>query len=618
MSEVMSSKMMSETKPGRLSRLTARAGACLLAAGTLLMSPDASAWWNHDWAYRSQITLDAKAAGLSGEQGSVPVLVRLHDGVLKFSDAAADGADIRFVAEDDKTPLKYHIEKFDPVFNLGFVWVQLPKLAVDKPTTVWMYYGNEKAVAEAASKDTYDANQLLVYHFGEKGAPAADATANRNTALTAVATNESGLIGNAARFDGSNAVNLPSTLSIPGGNGMTWSAWVKPAAAETSTIFAWRGQTALTIGLNNGSPYVAIDGSPTPLSAQIADNNWHHVAVIANPVQTQLYVDGQLRGTLAHGLASGISGVATLGGDGAVQRFHGEIDELQISKTARDAGWVQTQAMNQGTADKLLKFTPAEQQSGFSTGYFGVIMASVTLDGWVVIGVLLVMMLISWTIMARKGLQVGRVTRANTAFLETFKSVKGDFAQLHQATIPNGNSTLKLEEDTLDLLQDAPLMHIFHTGIDELHDRLQIDPRTGKPLTVLSDQSIEAIRATLNSSLLRESQALNKSMVLLTIAISGGPFIGLLGTVVGVMITFAAVAAAGEVNVNAIAPGISAALAATVAGLFVAIPALFGYNYLLTRTKEASLEMQVFIEAFITRMAENYNDPAALSAMSDK
>ena len=75
-------------------------------------------------------------------------------------------------------------------------------------------------------------------------------------------------------------------------------------------------------------------------------------------------------------------------------------------------------------------------------------------------------------------------------------------------------------------------------------------------------------------------------MVLLTIAISGGPFLGLLGTVVGVMITFAAIAAAGDVNINAIAPGISAALLATVAGLAVAIPALFGYNYLIIAHQE--------------------------------
>ncbi len=96
--------------------------------------------------------------------------------------------------------------------------------------------------------------------------------------------------------------------------------------------------------------------------------------------------------------------------------------------------------------------------------------------------------------------------------------------------------------------------------------------------------------------------------MLLTIAISGGPFLGLLGTVVGVMITFAAIAAAGDVNVNAIAPGIAAALVATVAGLGVAIPALFGYNYLQTKIKSLSNDMTVFVDEFVTKMAETYGD----------
>jgi biopolymer transport protein ExbB len=106
--------------------------------------------------------------------------------------------------------------------------------------------------------------------------------------------------------------------------------------------------------------------------------------------------------------------------------------------------------------------------------------------------------------------------------------------------------------------------------------------------------------------MVRETNRLNAQMVLLTIAIAGGPFLGLLGTVVGVMITFAAIAAAGDVNVNAIAPGIAAALLATVAGLVVAIPALFGYNYLASRIKVLSSEMQIFVDEFITRVAELY------------
>jgi biopolymer transport protein ExbB len=65
------------------------------------------------------------------------------------------------------------------------------------------------------------------------------------------------------------------------------------------------------------------------------------------------------------------------------------------------------------------------------------------------------------------------------------------------------------------------------------------------------------------------------------------------------------------VNINAIAPGISAALAATVTGLFVAIPSLFGYNYLITRNKETTAQMQVFVDTLVTRMAENYSDPTA-------
>jgi biopolymer transport protein ExbB len=101
-----------------------------------------------------------------------------------------------------------------------------------------------------------------------------------------------------------------------------------------------------------------------------------------------------------------------------------------------------------------------------------------------------------------------------------------------------------------------------------------------------------------------EVQRLNSQMVLLTIAVAGGPFIGLFGTVVGVMIVFAAIAASGDVNINAIAPGVAAALAATVMGLLVAIPALFGYNYLTSKIKSTIADMRVFADEFITRLAE--------------
>jgi biopolymer transport protein ExbB len=156
-------------------------------------------------------------------------------------------------------------------------------------------------------------------------------------------------------------------------------------------------------------------------------------------------------------------------------------------------------------------------------------------------------------------------------------------------------------------MRNSSVYRLYHTGVEEIQHRLAADRQLAQRKG-LSGRSIQAIRASLDGTLVRETQKINKLIVLLTICISGGPFLGLLGTVVGVMITFAAVAAAGDVNVNAIAPGIAAALLATVAGLAVAIPSLFGYNYILSLVKDAKDDMHIFIDEFVTKMAEFYRE----------
>src|SRR5262249_28955888 len=143
-----------------------------------LWASAASAWWADDYAYRKQIVIDPAALALTPAGGlkSPVVLVRLHEGVFSFADANADGSDIHFVAEDDKTPLSYHLEKFDPVFNLGFAWVTLPELKSGAPVKLWMYYGNANATALPPSRESYTPEQLLVYHFSDAaGAGAQDA-----------------------------------------------------------------------------------------------------------------------------------------------------------------------------------------------------------------------------------------------------------------------------------------------------------------------------------------------------------------------------------------------------------------------------------------------------------
>lgn len=211
----------------------------------------------------------------------------------------------------------------------------------------------------------------------------------------------------------------------------------------------------------------------------------------------------------------------------------------------------------------------------------GVLVDNLTVDAWVVIVILGIMMVLAFWVMISKSMLVGRTDKGNRAFLLKFREAK-DVMAVHGA------------------YQHSSLARLYAAGLHELKKR-DVGKAESKPL---SGASIDAVKAAIDADLVRESQELNSGIVLLTIAIAGGPFLGLLGTVVGVMITFAAIAAAGDVNVNAIAPGIASALLATVAGLAVAIPALFGYNYLASRIKNISSDMQIFIDEFVTRVAE--------------
>lgn len=284
----------------------------------------------------------------------------------------------------------------------------------------------------------------------------------------------------------------------------------------------------------------------------------------------------------------------------ALSGFAGDIDELMIIKAARPAGYIKSIAVNQGTdPSKFIAFSLDEETSSWLSGYFGVILKSVTLDGWVVIGILLIMVVASWIVMVEKSSFLGRQRKANALFLDKFRLLQDDLTELLDvaAVDPSpkkGGSS-----------RNSSIQRIYMIGAGEIRRRF---PTSGsaRPL-VLNAEALAAIRSALDAGLVREIQQLNRLMVILTICISGGPFLGLLGTVIGVMITFAAIAMSGDVNINAIAPGVAGALMATVAGLGVAIPALFGYNFLTIRIRDLTSDMMVFVDEFTTKMAETYS-----------
>ena len=255
-----------------------------------------------------------------------------------------------------------------------------------------------------------------------------------------------------------------------------------------------------------------------------------------------------------------------------------------------------------------------KKHSWLSGGFVGIILGSLTVDGWIVIGILAVMAVISWWVMISKARYLGVNQKGNADFLKHWNHVAADLSFLDDTDAKNV-VTLggRIQANRRNVIRHSSVYHIYKIGAEEIRHRMALE---GADKHTLSGRSIQAIRAMLDGGLVRESQKLNNLMVLLTIAISGGPFLGLLGTVVGVMITFAAIAAQGDVNVNAIAPGIAAALAATVAGLAVAIPALFGYNYLLSNVKNAASDMNVFIDEFTTKIAEYYGGPKVRASSS--
>jgi biopolymer transport protein ExbB len=223
------------------------------------------------------------------------------------------------------------------------------------------------------------------------------------------------------------------------------------------------------------------------------------------------------------------------------------------------------------------------------------------------------MLVIALLIMIVKAFFLSRVEKANARFLKEFRRLSADDATALDEATEEEDEDLDDAPSMASLANDqnkygaSTLYRLYHHGVREVNKRVTAQSLSAAHANILSPQSIDAIRAAMDGTMTRLQQSLSSQMVLLTIAISGGPFLGLLGTVIGVMITFAAIALSGDVNVNAIAPGVAAALAATVAGLAVAIPALFGYNWLNTRIKSISADNRVFVDEFVTLLAEQYS-----------
>jgi biopolymer transport protein TolQ len=245
-----------------------------------------------------------------------------------------------------------------------------------------------------------------------------------------------------------------------------------------------------------------------------------------------------------------------------------------------------------------------------------------TMEGKITVIVLLLLSLFSWTIILSKFRQLLIARAATKKFLEAYASTRDpldiqrrneefDGAPAYQLYIRGADElTYHLKNNPVEVrARPRPVSVNLPPGVENEHT----DFLAKANVTKISTASFDAVRVTLEEAAGAEAMGLEKGMIVLSTAVAGGPFIGLLGTVWGVMSTFASIAENNSASLTTMAPGVAAALVATVTGLLVAIPAMFAYNFMVTTIRAITQELDGFATRYATQIEHIYVDNRPLA-----
>ncbi|MEI6567925.1 MAG: MotA/TolQ/ExbB proton channel family protein, partial [Verrucomicrobiota bacterium] len=252
----------------------------------------------------------------------------------------------------------------------------------------------------------------------------------------------------------------------------------------------------------------------------------------------------------------------------------------------------------------------------FASGALRFAFEKATTEGKLTICALIVLSIFSWTVIITKGRQLHKARKMGKKFFQAFEASRDPLEIARSGQEFDG----------------APAYELFYVGAEELEYHLKNNPvkvervapadpatfstATGAETDYLARQittkisaaSFDSVRVSLERAASTQALSLEKGMIVLSTAVAGGPFIGLLGTVWGVMETFSGIARANSASLTAMAPGVAGALIATVVGLFVAIPAMFAYNYMVTTIRAITQELDTFSSGYATALEHKYVD----------
>lgn len=208
------------------------------------------------------------------------------------------------------------------------------------------------------------------------------------------------------------------------------------------------------------------------------------------------------------------------------------------------------------------------------------------LAGKIIVIALLCLSLLAWTVMIGKHLDLGRLRALNRQF---------------EAYLQRTPSWLGLPLDKGLLAQGSFGPLVYH-GLEAYRKALQSTQEAVAAKEPSTERLIEPAANAIGRAVARQLLHYESKMVFLASIVSGAPFLGLLGTVWGVMDAFGGLGLQGQATLQQLAPGVSGALLTTVAGLLVAIPSVFGYNFLLAQTKRMATELENFASFFADRL----------------
>jgi biopolymer transport protein TolQ len=237
--------------------------------------------------------------------------------------------------------------------------------------------------------------------------------------------------------------------------------------------------------------------------------------------------------------------------------------------------------------DVLLTQTPPPPAAAVPDyGFFSAVMHA-GVGEKIVMGILLLFSVLSWSVIALKWRTVRRASRESEQFLDSFWGSKR-------------LDTIYQKSETLSF---SPVSQVFRAGYIEL-SKLRKKSEGEAADTQLGD--LESIERSMRRAAASELTSLEALVPFLATTGSTAPFIGLFGTVIGIVNSFRDIGMMGNANLATVAPGIGGALVATAFGLFAAIPAVIAYNYFLTRIRVLDVEMQNFSSDFLNIIKRHF------------